>query len=637
MRRFNAFFWLLTIPLSASSQLVEYPIATSTHSTQPKIFSRTQASAPVLLPFWDDFSSSDVQLQPGLWLFGNSVLLNNGIGIRPPSKNVVSFDGADSLGKPYNVNDVLAKGFADKLLSQPVRMDLVPVSQRNTVFISFFYQLQGRGEPPDMGDQLILALKDQNGIWNTIHTLETSSTQSSDVFYQVILSITDPKYFHDDFQFRFTNFARLSGPYDTWNLDYIYLNSGRSETDIYYPDRTISTPLTSLFNDYFSIPVKHFLEDPTGNIKNPTIDLYNLKLFDVPSGALHAQPINYTTSAIVTKKVGTVVSEDTVKLDSAQFPGDNLRGLEYLTVTLNKVPTLAAFDPLSDSIHIRLKFEMITKDNVPISLTGDYDPVQYSPIDFRFSDSTFADYTLSSYYAYDDGTAEYGAGLNQAGSLLAFYFQMKTANPDTLGYVDIYFPEFGNNTSQSLQLQIRTNLTDNPGALLFEQNIVVKRKTMNKFSRYTLFRPVPINGPFFVGWKQLTNSPIPVGLDKNTNNGDKIFFNTNGLWIQNTTVSGSIMVRPGFGKGFDVITALEKQDEIGRIYPNPSTGTCFLQEAPDILVIYDLHGRKIDAEIQPWGNGETKITFPSFVKGLVLVHYVVKGRAMTQRIMVRQE
>ena len=214
---------------------------------------------------------------------------------------------------------------------------------------------------------------------------------------------------------------------------------------------------------------------------------------------------------------------------------------------------------------------------------------------------------------------------------------MKTANPDTLGYVDIYFPEFGNNTNQSLQLQIRTNLSDNPSALLFEQNIVVKRKTMNKFSRYTLFRPVPVNGPFFVGWKQLTNSPIPVGLDKNTDNGDKIFYNTNGIWIQNTTVDGSIMVRPGFGKGSGVITALEQQPEIGRIYPNPSTGTCYLREAPEMLVIYDLHGRKIDAEILPWGNGETKITFPSFVKGLVLVHYVVKGRAITQRIMVRQE
>ena len=86
---------------------------------------RTQAGTPVLLPFWDDFASSEVLLQQTLWFAGNSVSLNNGIGIRPPSKNVVSFDGADSLGKPYNVNDVLAKGYADRLISQPIRMDLV--------------------------------------------------------------------------------------------------------------------------------------------------------------------------------------------------------------------------------------------------------------------------------------------------------------------------------------------------------------------------------------------------------------------------------------------------------------------------------------------------------------------------------
>ncbi len=629
---------ILALSATAIAQLVEYPLpSNATVRKKQKAAAATHTADPTFLPFWDDFSSSDTLLRDSLWLYGNSVLLNNGLGIRPPSKNVVSFDGADSLGKPYDVNDVLAKGFADQLTSQPIRMDLVDISLQNTVFLSFFYQVQGRGEPPDPGDQLILSLKAQNGLWEDVYVLETNVTMEPDVFQQVIVQISDPKFFHDNFQFRFSNYARLSGPYDTWNLDYVYLNSGRSATDLYFPDRTVSTAFTSLFKDYFSMPVKHFLEDVPGNLSSPSVDLYNLKLFNVPGGDPHVQPINYTTNAQITSRVAGATSSTEIKLDSAEYPGSDLSGLQYLTVTLNKVPDVADFDPLADSIHIRLKYGMATKDNIPISLTGDYDPAIYSPINFRYSDSLNADYVLSSYYAYDDGTAEYAAGLNQAGSFLAFLFEMKSQNPDTLVYVDIYFPEFGDNTSQSLKLQVRTILTDNTAAPIFEEIIVVDRKTKNTFTRYPFYRPVPVGGAFYIGWKQLSNVSIPVGLDKNTDNGSKIFYNTNGTWIQNTNVHGTIMVRPGFGKGDgSTITGLPLERDATVLYPNPTSGICYLKGHPESLEVYDITGRRIEVDLEAWG-ADTRISFASGVSGLVLVRYAMNGQAKTQKLMVRAE
>ncbi len=638
MKRIVAFFGLVSLATTAFAQLVEYPIPSNSRiHKKPKATALTQTPDPTYLPFWDDFSSSDTLLRDSLWLYGNSVLLNNGLGIRPPSKNIVSFDGADSLGKPYNVNDVLAKGFADQLASQPIRMDLVDISLQNTVYISFFYQLQGRGEPPDPGDQLILSLKAQNGAWENVYILETNSTMQPDVFEQVIVQISDPKFFHADFQFRFSNYARLSGPYDTWNVDYVYLNSGRSATDLYYPDRTVSTSFTSMFHDYFAMPVRHFLEDVPGNLLAPSLDLYNLKLFNLPGLDPHVQPINYTTGAQITSRVGGVTSTTTVKLDSAQYPGSDLSGLQYLTVNLNKIPNASEFDPMADSIHIRLKYGMATKDNIPISLTGDYDPAIFSPIDFRYSDSLVANYVLSSYYAYDDGTAEYAAGLNQAGSFLAFLFEMKTLNPDTLVYVDIYFPEFGDNTSQSLLLQIRTILSDNTSTTLLDQLIVIDRKTKNTFTRYPLYRSVPVGGAFYIGWKQLSNVPIPVGLDKNTDNGDKIFYNTNGIWVQNTNVKGSIMVRPGFGKGDgSLVSGLSNEEKMPTIYPNPTSGICYLKGHPESLEVFDITGRKIDADFQASGT-DTRITIPYGVSGLVLVRYMMAGQAKVQKLMVRAE
>jgi len=161
MNRIAAFVALLSITASAAGQLVEFPLP-SQRAFIPhkgKSASKTQTIDETYLPFFEDFSSSDTVIRDSLWLYGNSVLLNNGIGIHPPSRNVVTFDGADSLGKPYSINDVLAKGFADQLISQPIRMDLVDVSERNTVYFSFFYELEGNGEPPDPGDQLILSFK----------------------------------------------------------------------------------------------------------------------------------------------------------------------------------------------------------------------------------------------------------------------------------------------------------------------------------------------------------------------------------------------------------------------------------------------------------------------------------------------
>lgn len=634
MNRFTALVALLSLAISATGQLIEFPIAsTRGQAAKRSSANRTQTERPTFLPFFDDFTSSDTLLRDTLWLYGNSVLLNNGLGVRPPSRNVVSFDGADSLGKPYNINDVLAKGFADKLVSQPIRMDLVSGPDRSTVFFSFFYQLQGHGEPPDPGDQLILSFKAQDGTWEDVYVLETNVSMNPDIFQQVIVPVADDRFFHDTFQFRFRNYARLSGPYDTWNVDYVYLNKGRNIGDLYYPDRTISSSFTSLFQDYFAMPLRHFKEKVSTNLIQPSVELFNLKLLDSPSGLPHVQPINYTTNAKMSARVNGSTSTSLVKLDSAQYPGADLPGLDYLTVTLNTLPDSTDFAADADSIHIRLKYGMATKDNIPISATGDYDVAKYSPIDFRYSDSLTADFVLSSYYAYDDGTAEYGAGLNQAGSFLAFLFNMKSTGPDTLTYVDIYFPHFGDNTNQSLLLQVRDQLTDISAPALLEQLIVVNRTTQNKFVRYPLIRALPIGGSFYIGWKQISNASIPVGLDKNTENGDKIYYSVNGQWTQNTLVKGSMMVRPGFGKGDgSIVTGLERRVATS-LYPNPTTGACYVDGLAERVEAFDLTGRSLETSWMHEGT-QTRINITSTTSGLVLVRFILDGNVYTQKIMV---
>lgn len=634
MNRTATLFIVLLSALVAEAQLVEYPLPSASRTRSKPPAGRTQVVDPTFLPFFDDFSANDTLLRDSLWLYGQSVLLNNGMGIRPPSKNVVTFDGVDSLGQPYaKNNDVLAKGIADRLTSQPIRMDLVNQADRNTVYFSFFYQLRGRGEPPDPGDQLILSFKAQDGTWENVVVLETSSTMPTDVFQQVIIPVSDDRFFHDAFQFRFSNYARLSGPFDTWNVDYVYLNRFRDASDIYYPDRTISSQFTSLFVDYYSMPIEHFLKNRAGNLDYPSLELYNLKAVDSVTGEAHKQPLKFNTLATIDTRINGTITSVRMTLDTLSDPGV-LPGLQFRTLTLNTLPDSSQFSLDADSIHIRIELAVNTKDNVLSSDDGDYNPQKYRPIDFRYSDTLSVAYVLSSYYAYDDGTAEYGAGLNQAGTYFAYQFNSRIDSVDTVTYVDIYFPEFGDNTNQSLVLQVRKSLGDISVPPLLEQLIVVERTTKNRFVRYPLIKPVLVSGSFYVGWKQISNNSIPVGLDKNTDNGSRIYYNTNGNWVQNTLVKGSMMVRPGFGKGDgSVITGLEVPVPTPAIYPNPSQGIFTLDVAVDALEIYGLTGQHADHQ---WAVADksTSIVFAPGTAGLFLIRFLSGGRRYTQKVMV---
>ncbi len=103
-------------------------------------------------------------------------------------------------------------------------------------------------------------------------------------------------------------------------------------------------------------------------------------------------------------------------------------------------------------------------DRVPPRDSGDYTP-NYIPIDFRVNDTTRATYVLANYYAYDDGSAEFGAGLNQPAAEVAYLFKMITNKPDTIVAIDLYFPDFGDQSSQTIVIHVRKD-TSNTGGIV---------------------------------------------------------------------------------------------------------------------------------------------------------------------------
>jgi hypothetical protein len=231
----------------------------STSAVRERSAARTKAVKPLTLPFFDDFSKpySDPKLKEvypdtAKWVNSYTVWVNDGLGINAPTINVVTFDGLDASGQPFNATEIFLNGFTDSLVSKPIDMSetapVNPVSaaERNSVFLSFYYQWKGNGEAPDADDYLQVQFRNASGQWETALNINTSTDLLKEKFYQAIVKVDGERFFSKRFQFRFRSFGRQSGPYDTWNLDYVYLNKGRSATDISVPDQAISSPMTSI-------------------------------------------------------------------------------------------------------------------------------------------------------------------------------------------------------------------------------------------------------------------------------------------------------------------------------------------------------------------------------------------------------
>ena len=258
------------------------PVSSTAMATRP-IQARQQATLARdtvrVLPFWDDFSQPLVDTlgfaTPDTvnWVTNTGILVTTGVGIAPPTLGVASFDGAKLKGEPH-ANDSSSAGLSDQLTSCPINLALVPEAERNSVYLSFFWQPQGRGEFPESpGDSLRLQFSTTDTATQWVTVWQRSGGDPSlttDAFVQQILPVDNPAFFHDRFQFRFQSYNRQSGAFDTWNIDYVYLNKGRTANDLAYPDAAITSLPTSLFGEHTMVPVKQFRDDPARYLAEPS-------------------------------------------------------------------------------------------------------------------------------------------------------------------------------------------------------------------------------------------------------------------------------------------------------------------------------------------------------------------------------
>lgn len=533
-------------------------------------------SQSLTLPFYDDFSQNkSSNPNPGLWINGG-VSINNTFAINQPSVNVATFDGRNSAGIPYNFSNKFAYGSTDTLASRPI--DLSGLTVADSVYLSFYWEPRGLGELPDSDDTLMVSFLNNQNKWIPIWKQQGISANE---FKQKLLVVNKVEFLHKNFQFKFETFGRQSGPFDTWHIDFVYLNKNRLSKNIYTQDIALRGFKNNYLKRYSAMPLNQYLVNPAAEI-NEIIEV------GVNNFQKTARLVNFTwiisDTLSKTTYINTKGGNETIitpnppsKKNTAQAITNFKQKQAVLKFTQKLSYEGSGIIILPDSTNNIPDKELLSNDSISI----------FTP--------------LLDYYAYDDGTAEIGADTDQSFGKVGVKFVLSKA--DTVNAIRFNFsPYFKDISGQFFLLQVSESKNGVPGKILHQQNVKVKYSTeINGFIEYPLDINVAVKDTFFVAWTKVNEDVIAVGVDKNSPQfADKIYYNKGNDWIQNTSLKGSLMVRPIMGfksttGGNNIVLANEAPtDKQFVVYPNPTTGILKWNfENIKSISIFDATGREL--------------------------------------------
>lgn len=607
----RAFFVGLCLALSfpAAAQLELVPIGEAAYAPGSKETKSARVNA-LALPFFDDFSTTATSRpDSSLWLPGSGVYINNTLTVNQPSINVATFDGLKANGVPYNSTNEQAQGESDTLTSQPI--SLGGLAAGDSIYLSFYTEPKGLGELPDRVDTLRLEFLDKTGDWITVWKRGGGDTNST--FRRSFVPIADPDFLHANFQFRFRAFGRSSGAFDTWHLDYLYLNKNRSISDRFIKDIAVRKPLTPLFKNFTAIPFTHYFADPAAatadSVRTDIVNLFNN--FNFTS-------FTFTIFDEVSKKEVLRYQETVSKIIAAE------------QTQPKSVPIRPLAKPATgQQMRLRYKFDLLTTD--------DQNPT-IPTVNLRRNDTISAVTELADYYAYDDGSAEYGVRMNQRLGRTAMRFVTKT--PDTLGGVRMAMVPFRKDVSgQGFTIQVYSNKNSQPDQVMYQKSFPVRYgDARNAFTTYEFSEGVAVMDTFYVGWLQISEDALAVGLDRNSQLGSpQLFTSLSTDWSANTTLDGSVMIRPFFGgRASGLVTAVEPTPVLNvTVFPNPTGGTIrWDNEAIRRIEVFSTQGINVK-NIQPI-DGQREATLHELPDGLYILRLSDGLRTISQKILLKK-
>lgn len=600
----------LSLSTTVQAQLELVPLGPSSEVAKNQARGTSARLQALALPFFDDFSTANsTRPDPQLWVPGSGVYVNNTLTVNHPSINIATFDGLKADGVPYNFVNEQEQGESDTLTSQPI--NLAGLVAGDSLYLSFYTQPKGLGELPDRVDTFRLEFLNQKGDW--IDVWKRRGGDPDTTFQRAFLPIRDPSFFHANFQFRFRTYGRSSGAFDTWHLDYIYLNKNRSLSDRFIKDIAVRKPLTPLFKRYTAMPFKHYFANPTAetadSVRTDIVNLFNN--FNFTS-------YTFTISNLLSGKEIQRFQQPVSQIITAQQTQRKSVPLRPLT----KADT-------GQRMLLRYKFDLLTTD--------DQNPT-IPTVNLRRNDTISATAELADYYAYDDGSAEFGVRMNQRLGRTVVRFITKT--PDTLGGMRMALVPIRKDVSgQGFTIQVYNNRNGRPNRVMYQKSVAVQYgATRNAFTTYEFNEGVAVTDTFYVGWLQIAADGLAVGFDRNSSLGtSQLFSSLSTEWTANTELQGSVMVRPFFGgKASGIITSAEPRPTLQvRVFPNPTNGTLrWDNESIKQIDFFSLQGIKVKT-IRPV-EGQREESLAELTDGLYVLRLTDGVRVVSLKILLKK-
>jgi hypothetical protein len=593
--KLTALLFICTFPLLAQEELSPLMCnpALMKYKEMPKARNVQGANDTINLPFVDDFSQYDAYPDPTLWQDSN-VYLTMDMALNPRSFGVMTFDGLDKYGQAYNLANPSAQGVADYLTSKYINLARNP---SDSVYLSFLYQGTGIGNEPEPEDSLVLEFRAAgSAFWK--HIWSVPGAEETD-FTLVMIPILDTTFLKKGFQFRFKNYATLSGNLDHWHIDVVRLNSGRNRGDSLVDDIGITTRPLSFLNVYQTMPWSHYSQAGSSLHKaNQWVDFRN------NSGVIRNVDFGYR----ILQDGATIFNSNILFKNSSANSPDSANMLYNLaTISANG----------NDSSLVEMRYFINT---VP---------------DNRMQNDTFrCEQKFYNYYAYDDGSAERAYSLNTVNAKMAIKYG--TLVPDTIRGMLIYFPPvLEDATNNRFRIGIWANNNGEPGNPIYLSDSLFRPRysTHNYFVRYLLDTAIFIADSFFVGIEQQFGGRLYVGYDRNIDNSSKLFYNLDNNWF-GTDFEGSLMVRPMFGAvvSSDLGQVDQSRTEI-KIYPNPAADFIRIELPSSAAFRYEI--MDITGRILQKGEGQhPEIHLSGLSNGLHFIRIEQAGRVFTEKLLI---
>lgn len=594
--------------------------------------------APLNLPFYDDFSNITIYPDTALWT-DNEAYINATFPLYPINYGVATMDVIDARGYVY-FEATPFTFLADHLTSKPIRLDSVhdqgsgqmnALTPADSVYLSFYYQPQGRGDAPLPHDSLVVEFGHYNGDtifsrfdsttvfgYNYVDAMAQFGEEWLPPGFMILPYITcdsipyvlkDTLFLEDSLRIPCDSVFSLDSDWiSVWSTEGSVLFDDENpdfldSNGVYFKEVIIPITDTAWFREDFQFRFINYGSISNINSWQSNTDQWHIDVVYLDHGRRVKDM--YVREARFVEPPSSFI-KDLSSMPYQHYAGD---------VTKYKPESLPIFVHNNDSVTHNLIYnyyvqnangdtlEPFLMDDIYQALEPrvdlnvlDYQPFVEPPVKYFFTSPSedTADFWIShvvrdadqpqtgdtvvyhqrfrNYFSYDDGTAEGGYGLSPSGAQLAV--QYRTEVPDTLRGIQVYFNKtFNNNNNRLFHIGVWNDNDGKPGNLLHvEENVRPEfYNGLNRFYNLEFDEYVKLGVQvFYVGWIQTSNHNLNIGFDRNVNSQTRNFYNVDGLW-NTSAFEGSIMMRPIVGKALgDGMPEYKSQSGELLVHPNPA-------------------------------------------------------------------